>query len=105
MNGLEMCASHGKDVCGTFNQRTGQGLAAQIADIGPFFLANLDRVETWWLAANRVYTSGRNLDVFAVADQTAEETFRDRAPANITRTNKENAFHGVRRASTRNNNL
>jgi hypothetical protein len=52
-----------------------------------------------------VHSSRGHLNIFSVSDQSAKETFRDGATANVTRTNKEDAFHDARRASVRGNNL
>jgi len=52
-----------------------------------------------------VDTSRKNFDVLTIANQTTKEAFRDRAAANITCANKEDAFHGSRGASERQSNL
>jgi hypothetical protein len=50
-------------------------------------------VHAWRLPAHRVNSSGRDLDVLPIAEQPAEKPFRHRAPANISCTNEEDAFH------------
>jgi hypothetical protein len=50
-----------------------------------------------------VDTGRCNLDVLAVADQPAKQSFRDRTTADIARANKKDAFHDVAsRLRTRN---
>jgi alkanesulfonate monooxygenase SsuD/methylene tetrahydromethanopterin reductase-like flavin-dependent oxidoreductase (luciferase family) len=88
-----MRASHRENVRGALDQLGGQRLAAQIADVYAFAFANLDGVKARRLAANRVHAGGRDLDVFAVTDQPAEQSFRDWTAADIASANKEDAFH------------
>ena len=44
LNRFQMRAGHGKNMGGAFNQRGGQWLAAEVADINPFHFANLHGV-------------------------------------------------------------
>jgi hypothetical protein len=100
-----MRAGHGKDMSGAFDQRGREWLAPKVTDVHAFILANLHGVQTGRLPANGVHSSRGHLNIFSVSDQSAKETFRDGATANVTRTNKEDAFHDARRASVRGNNL
>jgi hypothetical protein len=52
-----------------------------------------------------VHTGRNNFDVLSVPKQTAKKPFRNRAAADITRTDKEDAFHNLESASERNSNL
>jgi hypothetical protein len=40
-----------------------------------------------------MHSGGRDLNVLPIAQQAAEKPFRHRAPANISCTNEEDAFH------------
>jgi hypothetical protein len=80
-----------------------QWLTAQIADVHSVTLADLHCVKTWWLSAHRMDASGSDLDVFAVADQSAKQPFGNWTAANIAGANKKNAFHDSRRACERAN--
>ena len=91
-----MRASHCKNVRGAVDERRRERLTAQLADVYAFFRANLYRVETWRLAAHRVYTGRENVYVLTIANQTTKKPFRDRAATNITCADKEDAFHGSR---------
>jgi hypothetical protein len=57
------------------------------------------------LAAHCVHTGRNNFDVFSVPKHAAKKPFRNRAAADITRTDKEDAFHNSESASERNPNL
>jgi hypothetical protein len=72
-----------------------------MADVHAFGFANLDSVKAWRLSAHRVHTRRRDLNVFAIADQPAKKSFRDGTATNIASANKEDAFHGWRRARER----
>jgi hypothetical protein len=100
-----MRAGHGKNMRGAINQRGGERLAAQIADIDALLFANLHCVKAWRLPAHGMHPCRRDFNIFAIANQTPKEPFRDGATANVTRADKENAFHDSRRASARMNNL
>jgi hypothetical protein len=76
-------------------------LAALIANVHAVRFTNLHGVKTWRLATDRVHTGRRDLNVLAVADQPAKQSLRNRAATNIASANKEDAFHGARRASER----
>jgi hypothetical protein len=52
-----------------------------------------------------VHTSRNNFDVLSVPKQTAKKPFRNRAAADITCADKEDAFHNSESASERNPNL
>jgi hypothetical protein len=91
---------HGENVRSLINQRSGQRLAAQIADICAFRRADFHGVQAWWLTTNRVHASGRDFDVFPVASQAAKKSFRDRAPTNVACADEENVFHGSERAAS-----
>src|ERR1043166_1064176 len=90
---FKMRAGHGKDVRSSFNQRTGQRLAAQVANVYAFDFTHLHGIQTRRLAADCVNTGRRYFDVFAIAKQPPKQALGDRASADIARTNKENAFH------------
>jgi hypothetical protein len=53
----------------------------------------VDGVHARRLAAHGVDSGGRDVDVFPIAQETAEQPFRHWAPANISRTDEEDAFH------------
>jgi hypothetical protein len=57
------------------------------------------------LAAHRVHTGRNNFNVLSVPKQTAKKPFRNRAAADITSTDKEDAFHNLESSSERNPNL
>src|SRR5204862_5719819 len=96
---------HGEDVCRPIDQRRGQWLTAQIANIDPGIGADFDRVKTWRLTAYRVHTGRNNFDVLSVANHAAKKPFRNWAAADISCTDKEDAFHNSQSASERNRNL
>jgi hypothetical protein len=98
-------ASHGKNVCRSIDQRRGKRLTAKIGNVRACFCADFDRVETWRLAAYCVHTSRNNFDVLSVPQQTAKKPFRNRAAADITCADKEDAFHKLESASERPSNL
>lgn len=105
MNCLDVGASHGKDVRGSINERCRNRLTLQTADVGAFFRADLNRIEAWGLAAHRMHASRSDFDIFSVPKQMAKQPFRNWAPAYITCTDKEDAFHDSDGASERNANL
>ena len=105
LNCLKMRASHCKNMCRPIDQRRGKRLTAQIADVDPCFRTDFDRIKTWRLAAYRVHTGRNDFDVFSVPEHAAKKSFRDRAAADITCTDKEDAFHNSESASERNPNL
>jgi hypothetical protein len=92
-------------MCRSIDQRCRKRLTPQIADVGAGFCANFDRVEAWRLTAHCVHTGRSNFDVLSVPKQTAKKPFRNRAAANITCADKEDAFHNSESASERNPNL
>jgi hypothetical protein len=95
-------ASHGKDMCRSIDQRCRKRLTTQIANVGACFCADFDRIETWRLAAHCVHAGRNNFDVLSVPKQTAKKPFRNRAAADISCTDKEDAFHSSESASERN---
>jgi hypothetical protein len=92
-------------MCRSIDERCCQRLTAQIANVHASFCADFNCIKTWRLAAHRVHPSRNNLDVLLVPKQTAKKPFRNRAAADITCTNKEDAFHNSESASERNPNL
>jgi hypothetical protein len=78
---------------GAIDQRCRERLAAQSADIDAFLIADVNRVQARRLAAHRVHPGGGDLNVFAIAEQTAEKAFRHWASADVSGTNEEDAFH------------
>jgi hypothetical protein len=76
-----------------------------MANVGPFFGAYFNRIEARRLAAHSMHTGGNNFDVLSVAQQAAKKPFRNRTAADITRADKEDAFHNSESASERNSNL
>ncbi len=80
-------------------------MTAQIADVRACFRANFYRINTWRLAVHRVHTGRNNFDVLSVPKHAAEKPFRNRAAADITCADKEDAFHNSESASERNPNL
>src|SRR5437667_4434755 len=105
LDSLKMRASHGKNMCRPIDQRRSKRLTAQIADVDPCFCADFDRIKTWRLAAHRVHTGRNNFDVLSVPKHTAKKPFRNRTAADITCTDKEDAFHSSESASERIPNL
>jgi hypothetical protein len=102
---LKVRASHRKNVCRPIDQHGSKRLTAQIANVHACFRADFDRIKTWRLAAHCVHTSRNNFDVLSVPKQTAKKPFRNRAAADITCADKEDAFHNSESASERNSNL
>ena len=94
-----MCPGHGENVRSLINQRSGQRLAAQSADIGAFLCGDFHGVQAWRLAANRVHTGGCDFDVLPVASHAAKKPFRDRAPTNVACADEEDVFHGSESAA------
>ena len=74
----------------------GKGLAKQVAVVGAFLGADIDRVRTWWLPAHCMHAGGRHLNVLAISQETAKKTFRNGTATNITGTNEKDAFHKMR---------
>ena len=105
LNGLKVSAGHGKDVRCPIDQRWTNWLAAHIANVRPFFGAYFNRIEARRLAAHSMHTGRNNFDVLSVSQQTAKKPFRNRTAADITRADKEDAFHNSESASERNSNL
>ena len=62
----------------------------------PSCSADLHRVQARRLAADGMHAGGSDLDVLAIAEQTAEKSFRHGAAANVAGANKEDAFHDVK---------
>ena len=100
-----MRAGHCENVRGPIDQRRRQRLAAQIAYICAFLCADLDRVQAWRLATNRVYARGCDFDVLAIASHAAKQPLCDRAPTNIASADKKDVFHGSQRAANALGNL
>ena len=101
VNGFKVRAGHRENVRRAIDQLGGERLATLIANVYTFGFANLHRVKTWRLAAHGMYPGGRNFNIFAIADQALEKSFRDRTAANIASANEEDAFHGGGRAGER----
>src|SRR5204863_6012053 len=59
------------------------------------------RVHTGRLAADRVHSSRRDLDILSIAEEAAEKALCHRAPANISCANEEDAFHESKPARCR----
>ncbi len=103
MNGLEMRAGHGENVGGAIDEGGGERLAAESTDIDARVFAYLHSVETGWLAADSVDSGRCHFNVLPARGEMAKKPFRDGAAANITRADKENAFHvSAARQRTRN---
>src|SRR3982074_2534751 len=100
-----MRAGHRENMRGVLHQRGGKRLAALPANVDAFLFANLDRMQTRRLAADRVNARGSDLDVLPIPEEAAEKTFRHRAPANISCANEEDAFHDSKPANCRHGNL
>jgi hypothetical protein len=88
-----MRAGHRENVRCAIDKRSGERLAAETANIDAFLFTDVDRVQARRLSANGVDTGGRNLDVFAIAEQAPEQAFSHGAAADIAGADKENAFH------------
>ena len=68
---LEMRAGHGENMRRPIDQRRGERLAAQIADIDALLLRRRgDGVQARRLSADGVDAGGRHFDVLAIAEQT-----------------------------------
>jgi hypothetical protein len=93
VNRFEMCAGHSENVRRALDQIGGERLASQIADIHAISFANLHRVQTGRLPPDCVHAGGSDLDIFAIADQAAKQSFGDGTATDIARANKEDAFH------------
>ena len=94
MNRLQVRAGHCENVRRAVDQVCRERLAAQVADVYPFVFADLDGVKTGRLPANGMHPCRSDFNVFAIPNQPAKKSFRDRTTANIACANKENAFHG-----------
>jgi hypothetical protein len=105
MNCLKVCASHGKYVCGSINERPCKRLALQAANISAFFGADLDCIEAGWLTEHRMHPCRDDFNILSVAQQMTKQAFGDGAAADITRTDKENVFHNSDGASERDCNV
>jgi len=88
-----MRAGHGKNVRGAFDERSSERFAPEILNIDAFLFANFHGVEAGRLTAHGVHAGGRDLNILAVAKQTPEKPFRDRAATNISGADKKDAFH------------
>jgi len=91
---LQMGAGHRENVGRALFQIRGERLAALIANVDSLGFANLDRVKTGRLAADRMDACGSDLDIVAITDEVAKKSFRDRTTADIAGANKEDVFHG-----------
>ena len=80
-------------------------MAAQTADVHAFLFADLDSIETRGLAAHCVHSSRGDFDILPISKQPAKKPFRDGTAANISCTDKKDAFHGSGGASARDSNL
>src|SRR5262249_18801514 len=87
------------DQCGS------KRLTAQTANVRSGLCADLDRIKTRWLTAHCMHTGRNHFNVFSVPKQTAKKSFRNRAAADITCADKEDAFHNLESASERASNL
>jgi hypothetical protein len=96
-----MRAGHAEDVRRTIDESGGKRLAAEAANVDAFLFANVNRMQARRLAANGMDPGGSDLDVLAIAEQTAEETLSHRAAANIARADKKDAFHDEKPAPCR----
>jgi hypothetical protein len=92
-------------MCRSIDQRRAKRLTAQIANVDTCFRADFDRIKTRRLAAYCVHSGRNNFDVLSVPKHAAKKPFRDRAAADITCADKEDAFHNSESASERNPNL
>ena len=93
VNGFQVRASHAENMGRAIDQIGGERLAALIADVDAIYLANLDRIKTWRLAAHCVDAGGSDFHVFAIADEPPKESLRDWATADVAGANKKDAFH------------
>ena len=105
MDRFQMRPGHDKDMRRALDQRRGQRLTAQTADVHAFLLTNLHGVKARWLPAHRMHAGGGDFDFPPVADQPPEKPFRNRTAADVSGTDKENAFHNIEAAQTRVSNL
>jgi hypothetical protein len=100
-----MRAGHRENVRGPLDQRGSKRLTPLSANVDAFLLADLDRVQTRGLTADRVDARGSYFNVLPIPEEATEKTFRHRASANISRTNEEDAFHDSEPANCRLRNL
>ena len=96
-----MRPGHGKNVRGTIDQRRRQRLAAKMADVHALVFANLHGIQTRGLATDRMHAGLGDLDVFTISQQTAKQPLRDGTAANVSGTDKKDAFHNLRGARAR----
>jgi hypothetical protein len=80
-------------MCRSIDQRRAKRLTAQIANVDTCFCADFDRIKTRRLAAYCVHSGRNNFDVLSVPKHAAKKPFRNRAAADISCTDKEDAFH------------
>ena len=88
-----MRAGHGENMGRAIDQRGGQWLAAQIANIDPFFRANLNRMQSSAAVRARHARRPKPLRCPCDCQETAEKPFRHGAAANVTGTDEKDAFH------------
>ena len=93
MNRFEMRAGHCENVRRAIDQIGSERLAAQIADVHAIALANLHRVKTGRLSADRVHAGRSDFNVFAIPDQPKKQSFGNGTAADIAGANKKDAFH------------
>jgi hypothetical protein len=94
-----MGPGHGEDVGGAFNQAGREWLTAKMTDVDTFIFANLHGIQTWGLSAYRMHSGRGDFDIFSVPNQPPKKTFRDGTSANVSGTDKKDAFHDAGRAS------
>jgi hypothetical protein len=96
-----MRTGHGENVGRAIDQVRRKWLTAKLADVDTIAFTNLHCVKTRRLTPDSVNAGGRDFDIFAISNQAAEQALGNRAATNIAGANKEDAFHGTRRASER----
>ena len=96
---FEMRAGHGENMRRAIDQRRGERLAPQIADIDAFSFQRGNGVKARRLSANGMDSGGCDFDVLAIAEQSPEKAFGHRAAANVPGTDEEDVFHNGERAA------
>ena len=72
-----------------------------MGDVHAFVFANLHGIQTRRLATDRMHARRSDLDVSTIPEQTAKQPLRDGTAANVSGTDKKDAFHNLRGARAR----
>jgi len=88
-----MRSGHRENVRCPFNQRRCERLAAEAANLDPFFRADFNCMRTRRLPAYSMDARRNHFNVLAISKQTSEKAFRNGTPTDVPGTDKDDAFH------------